>query len=347
VIESRRYRVAQWATGDAGMQCLRAVIGHPWLDLVGLRVYSDAKVGRDAGELCGMAPTGVIATQDPDEIIAARPDCVSYMAGYSEIDVLCRMLENGCNVVTARTEFNCRATIEPEIRRKLEGACERGQASLYCTGATPGWFTEQLPLALSLLERRIDCITLTDYADMSGYDSPQMLFEILPFGADPARIAACVTEGTTKIAPGSLAMTAVALGLPIDEFVTENDIALTRSRVAIATGTLEKGTIGAFSRSISGLHDGKPVIRRTSILYVTRDVEPQWELRESGQHMRVEGDVPLEISFTVPVSLGDEPSGSSGLTANPVVNSIPYVCAAAPGVLETSDLPAMTGWFGD
>lgn len=346
-MDGRRYRVAQWATGDAGMQCLRAIIEHPWLDLVALRVYSDAKAGCDAGDLCGMAPTRVIATQDVEEILSARPDCVSYMAGYSEIDVLCRLLESGCNVVTARTEFNCRATIEPEIRGRLDAACERGQASLYCTGATPGWFTEQLPLALSLLERRIDCITLTDYADMSGYDSPQMLFEILPFGADPVKIAASVTEGTTKIAPGSLAMTAAALGLAVDEFVTYNDIALTRSRVEIAAGTLQKGTIGAFSRSISGLREGKPIIRRTSILYVTMEVEPEWDLRESGQYMGVEGDVPLEISFTVPVSPGDKARGSSGLTANPVVNAIPYVCAAAPGILETSDLPAMTGWFGD
>ena len=143
----RRYRVAQWATGDSGMQCLRAIIAHPWLDLVALRVYSDAKTGRDAGDLCGLPPTGVIATQDVEEIVAARPDCVSYMPGYSEIDVLCRLLESGCNVVTARTEFNCRASIEPETRRLLEAACERGQASLYCTGSTPGWFTEQAPIS--------------------------------------------------------------------------------------------------------------------------------------------------------------------------------------------------------
>lgn len=346
-MNARRYRVAQWATGDAGMQCLRAIIEHPWLDLVGLRVYSDAKAGRDAGDLCGTQPTGVIATQDLKEIIAARPDCVSYMAGYSEIDVLCRLLESGCNVVTARTEFNCRAMIEEETRRRLEAACRQGEASLYCTGATPGWFTEQLPLALSLLERRIDCITLTDFADMSAYDSPQMLFGTLPFGADPAKLAASVTDGTTKIAPGSLQMTATALGLPVDEFVTENEIAVARGRIEIAAGVVEKGTVGAFSRAISGLRGGKPVIRRVSVLYVTRDVEPDWDLRPSGQHMRVEGDVPLDISFTIPPEARAQLHGASGLTANPVVNTIPYVCAAPPGILETGDLPAMTGWFGD
>ena len=61
-----RYRVVQWATGNIGSHSLRAVIAHPNLDLVGLYVYSEDKAGRDAGELCGMAPTGVLATRDID-----------------------------------------------------------------------------------------------------------------------------------------------------------------------------------------------------------------------------------------------------------------------------------------
>ena len=51
-IHEKRYRVAQWATGNIGLRSLRAVIEHPQFDLVGLYVYSDAKAGRDAGENC-------------------------------------------------------------------------------------------------------------------------------------------------------------------------------------------------------------------------------------------------------------------------------------------------------
>jgi 4-hydroxy-tetrahydrodipicolinate reductase len=339
--------VAQWGTGDAGMRCLRAIIAHPRFDLAAVRVYSDAKAGRDAGDLCGAAPTGIAATQDLETVIAARPDCVVYMAAYSEIDALCRLLETGSNIVTARTEFNCRDFIEPETRRKLEAACRQGNTSLYCTGATPGWFTENLPFALSLLERRIDCITLTDFADMSCFATPQMLFEVLPFGADPARFASIGDGATPKISPGSLSMTAAALGLGVEEFVTSNDVALTRNRVEIAAGTLEKGTVGAFSRSISGLRGGKTVIRRNSILYVTRDLDPEWDLRDSGQHMRIDGDVPLEIMFTVPRPADDHATEASGLTANPVVNSVPYVCAANAGIVHTDELPAMIVRFDE
>ena len=82
-----RYRVVQWATGNIGLRSLRAVIDHPDLDLVGLYVYSEDKAGRDAGELCGTDPTGVLATRDIGDILALEPDCVLYMGDRADIDV--------------------------------------------------------------------------------------------------------------------------------------------------------------------------------------------------------------------------------------------------------------------
>src|ERR1700741_857382 len=119
-MEQRRYRVAQWGTGNVGLYALRAIIEHPRFDLVACRVYSDAKAGKDAGELCGLPPTGMIATQDVEEIVASKPDCVVYMPDRAEIEVLCRLLEAGINVATARMEFNHRDTLAPETRRLIE-----------------------------------------------------------------------------------------------------------------------------------------------------------------------------------------------------------------------------------
>lgn len=344
-MEQRRYRIAQWGTGNVGSYALRSIIEHPQFDLVGVRVYSDAKAGRDAGELCGLPPTGVIATQDIADIIAAGPDCVVYMADHAEIDVLCDLLEAGINISTARMEFNFRDRIEPETRRKLEAACERGQSSLYGTGSTPGWFTEVMPLALSGLERRLECVTLTDFADMSSRNSPEMLFEVLPFGKDPATLDPNAPVGTAMSSPPSLSMTAAAWGLPVDEIVTNRAYALTRNRTTIAAGTLEAGTIGAMRMEIAGLRNGKPVIRRRSTWYVTRDVEPEWDLRDTGLHYLVEGDLPLDVMVTIPVSAEEYPKVSPALTANPVVNAVPFVCAAKPGIVQTNELPPIIGCY--
>ena len=104
-LSSKRYLVAQWATGKVGARCMRGIIGHPNMDLVGLYVHSEAKAGRDAGELCGMEATGVKATRNIDDIIAASPDCVMYMQEGFDADDVCRLLEAGINVVTTRGEF--------------------------------------------------------------------------------------------------------------------------------------------------------------------------------------------------------------------------------------------------
>ena len=99
------YRVIQWSTGNVGKLALRAILHNPELELVGLWVSSDAKAGRDAGELCGMPPVGVKATTDADALLAMQADCVSYNATADlrpgeATDDLCRILESGKNVVS-------------------------------------------------------------------------------------------------------------------------------------------------------------------------------------------------------------------------------------------------------
>ncbi len=108
---------------------------------------------------------------------ATARDVDWHMPHETEFDVVCRLLEAGLNVVTTRWEFNHHDTLPADIRRKLDAACERGKSSLYATGSTPGFGTELLPMALTSIMRRIDCITQTECADISSRNSPEMLFD--------------------------------------------------------------------------------------------------------------------------------------------------------------------------
>jgi len=74
-----RLKVVQWTTGKTGGAAVRGMAGHPVLDLVGCYAYTKDKVGRDVGELCGIGPLGITATDDIDALLALEPDCVSYM----------------------------------------------------------------------------------------------------------------------------------------------------------------------------------------------------------------------------------------------------------------------------
>ena len=74
-------RIVQFSTGNVGQHSLQAIIGRPDLELVGVHAASPNKIGRDAAELCGLPePTGVVATDDIDALIALEPDCSVYTA---------------------------------------------------------------------------------------------------------------------------------------------------------------------------------------------------------------------------------------------------------------------------
>ena len=248
------YRVVQWATGNIGLRSLRAVIEHPDLELVGLYVYSEAKADRDAGELCGAGPTGVVATRDIEEILALRPDCVLSMADRADVDVLCRLLESGANVVSTRSEFHNPATLDPELRKRLEAACDAGGSTLHSTGSSPGFITEALPFVLSSIQRRLDHLLIEEFADMSSRNSPELIFDLMGFGRDPSHFDPRGVEqhGGASFA-GSLGVVADAIGLPLDDVAATGRVAVARSAVEVAAGRVEAGTIAAQRLEVRGL----------------------------------------------------------------------------------------------
>jgi hypothetical protein len=341
------YRVVQWATGNVGSRSLRAVIEHPNLELVGVYVFSDAKAGRDAGDLCGLPPTGVIATRDVDEIVSLRPDCVLYMADRPDVDVICRLLESGANIVSTRSEFHRPAGLDPETRARIESACATGGSSLHSTGSSPGFITEALPIVLLSLQRHLDRLTIEEFADMSSRNSPEMIFDLMGFGRDPAAFDPRGVEahGGSSFA-GSLGVVADALSLPLDEVVAKGQVAVATSSFDIAAGSIAAGTIAAQRLEVTGMHAGRPLLTFSANWYLTTDVEPAWDLRDTGWHILVEGDAPLDVDIRFPVPPDQWAATSPGLTAHRPVNAVRYVCEAAPGILTSVDLPQVVPTFG-
>jgi 4-hydroxy-tetrahydrodipicolinate reductase len=345
---TRRYRVVQWATGNIGLRSLRTVMEHPEMELVGLVVFSDSKVGMDAGELCGLEPVGVRATRaDVEAVVALQPDCVLYMANNSDIEVLCRLLESGANVVSTAGELHRREGMDPDRRRRIEDACRRGGSTIHATGSSPGFITENVPLALASILRRLDGITIDEYADMSSRNSPEMIAAI--FGMDPAtfdRRRSISSEGQAA----SFGLIADAMRLSLDEVVFDGEVAAALRDVEVAAGSISAGTVGARRTETIGKRNGKPLLRFRQTLYLTNDVEPDFELhpapKPAGWRIRIHGDAPLDVTIAFPVPEESWREVSPGLTAHPSVNAVPYVCEAEPGIKTTVDLPRIIPNFG-
>jgi hypothetical protein len=343
-----QYRVVQWATGNIGTKALRGVIEHPDLELVGLWVSSASKVGRDAGDLCGLgSKTGVLATNDVDEILALEADCVLYMPQGCDVDILCRLLESGTNVVTTRGEFHHPGSIDPAVRERVEAACRRGGTSIHSTGSSPGFISEALPIVLASLQRRLDRYRIEEYAELSSRNSPEMLFKVMGFGKDPAAFGDVRRWAGLGASFGpSLRAVTEAFGLPLDSVKATGEVATATRDIRIAAGTVPAGTVAAQRAIVTGIRNGEPLISVSLHWYVSRAIDAEWELRDTGWRVIVDGDCPfdVELRFTTPLERLAETT--PGYTANRAVNAVAAVCRAAPGIQTTADLPQVIANLG-
>lgn len=342
----KRYRVIQWATGNVGTRALRTVIEHPRLDLAGLWVSSDAKVGKDAGALAGIAPCGIRATTMVDDLVATPADCVLYMRQGTDIHDLCRLLASGKNVVTTRGDFHDPPSMDAGVRSRIEAACQAGRSSIYSTGSSPGFVTEALPIPLLSLSRRLDCLTIDEFADMASRNSPDLLFNIMGYGASPGDFDQRKVDHVKADFAGSLAQLARAAGIAVDSWHGFGEMAAATRDINIAAGLIPAGTVAAQRITISGMRDGKAVLRFRANWYCATQIDqPDWDLRESGWRMQVEGDTPLDVNIRFPVAPEDYAAFTPGLTAHRAVNAVAAVCDAPPGIRTTADLPQIIAQF--
>ena len=343
---TREYRVVQWATGTIGARALRAVIEHPHMRLAGVYVHGQDKVGRDAGELCGTASIGVTATASIDDIVDLGPDCVLYMPNSLNLDELCRQLAAGINVVTTCGAFHHPASMDPEIRAKVQAACELGGSSVHSTGSSPGFITEAVPLVLTSIQRQLNAVTIDEYADLSQRNSPVLLFDLMGFGRPAGPFEQFRADYLRSSFGPSLRLVADAIGLPLDSVEASGELAVASRETTIAAGTLPAGSVAAQRITVSGIRAGLPLIQFRATWYCTTDLEPAWKVRETGWHVSVDGDAPLEVTLRMPVPLDRMAAVSPAYTANRAVNAVPYVCAAAQGIHSTLDLPQVVPALG-
>lgn len=340
------HRVVQWATGNVGRAAMEGVLAHPDLELVGAFVYSADKAWRDVGELCGMGPVGVAATDDVDELLALEPDAVVYAPMLGSTDEVVRLLEAGCDVVTPVGWLYPTRSADLAV---VEAACRAGGASLHGTGINPGGVTEQLPLLLSGWCRDVRGVRVEEHSDIRTYATEFVVREIMLFGKGPDEAAASPMLGILGDGFGqSIRMVGDALGVPVDdELRTTHEMAVTTVDLDTPVGVLAAGTVAAQRFTWEGLVDGHPFVTvQVSWLMGERDLDPPWTFGPEGERFEVALDADPPVRATLhglhPPSVEEaDLARNEGIlaTAMHCVNAIPYVVAAEPGVRTYLDLP--------
>jgi 2,4-diaminopentanoate dehydrogenase len=337
----RPYRVVQWAAGRMGKKAIRGVVDHPMLELVGLKVHGEDKEGKDAGVLAGIDPLGVLATRRIEDVLALEPDCVLYMQEGYDLDDLTRLLQAGINVITTRNEFFYGPAMDPEIRARIDEACQQGDASIHATGSSPGFSTTTMPLTLVYAMRRLDELTIDEYADIPASVGPEMI-RGMRFGApiestemDPRRLT-----GATVGYKQSMAAFADAVGMPLDGFEVRGEVARATEPYTLSDGwVIEEGTLAAQRISVAGLRNGTPFITFRSHWFCTPKLDPDWDIGGEGWLFQTRGDAPMQVRVTYGRTDEGYSEHLAGYTAHPAVNAVPYVVDAEPGVRTIFDLP--------
>jgi 2,4-diaminopentanoate dehydrogenase len=343
---SARLGVVQWATGNIGRKALRGVVEHPALSLVGVHVYGGDKIGRDAGELCGVDQTGVLATGRIEDVLALGADCVLYMPRMFDADDVCRLLESGANVVTTCGNFHHPPSMDPALRDRVEKACIAGGTSIHSTGSSPGFISEAVPLVMTTIQRRLDRLAIDEYADLSKRDSPELLFDLMGFGRPSAPFEQFRADYLRSSFGPSLRLVADAIGLPLDDVTAGGELAVASRTTRIAAGTLEAGTVAAQRITVNGIRDGVPLIMFRATWYCTTEIDPAWNLQASGWHITVDGDAPLDVTLRMPIPQERMADTFPGYTANRAVNLVTAICEAPPGIRSTLDLPLAIATLG-
>lgn len=350
------YRVIQWSTGNVGKLALKVIIEHPDLELVGLLVHSDAKDGQDAGTLAGLDPVGITATTDIDAILALEADCVSYTATadlrpHEAVGDLIRILESGKNVVSTSVVSlvypPATEAMMPGIVEQLEEACARGGTTCFTSGIDPGFANDLLPLVLTGVCERIDSLRIQEILNYDTYDQPEVLFETMGFGKPMDAMPLILWPGALTLAWGPVVrMLADGLGVELDEITEWHEKWEAPTPYETAVGPIAEGTMAALRFEIRGIVGGEEKIVVEHVTRMHDDAAPDWPHGtnpQGGYRIELVGSPSITADIELVGDDGDHNTGGLVATAARILNAIPAVCAAKPGLISTLELPLVTG----
>ena len=342
------YRVVQWTTGNVGKSSVEAIAANPTLELVGCYAWSQDKAGRDVGELVGIEPLGVKATNDVDALLALKPDVVVYNPMWVDVDELARILSAGVNVVSSAS-FITGHNLEAG-RDRIEEACKQGGSTMFGSGVSPG-FAELLAIVAANGCARVDKVIVAEASDTTFYDSPDTE-RPCGFGMpiDDPNLQPMMSKGTAIFAE-AVRLVADALGVELDEIVCEAEYAQTTEDVVMASWTIEKGCVAGVFASWQGRVGGKTVVDLNVRWRKGQTLDPDWKIEGDPWKITIEGlpTVTMQVGFLPPqdfiekaTSMEDFMALGHIITAMPPIHAIPAVVAAPPGIATYHDLQLTT-----
>lgn len=328
-------RVAHFGLGPIGAAIVRQVAARKGFKVAAAIDIDPVKVGRDLGEVVALGrKLGVKVQPDAAKALkAARPDVVVLCTSSSLKKVLPQIetiLKARIPIVSTTEELSYPAANRVRLGRQVDAMARKARVAVLGTGVNPGFVMDALPIALTGVCERVDSIEIHRVQDAR--------IRRLPFQQKIGAGLTCedfqkrVDAGTVRHVglTESITMIADAFGWKLDRITDEIAPKITAARVSSEFLTVEPGLVCGIIQDGVGFRDGKAIIRLHMEAYLGAP--------ESYDSTTVEGLPRLAMKIAGGVH-GDV------ATASIVVNSIPKIIRAAPGLRTMRDL-ALPSFYG-
>jgi 4-hydroxy-tetrahydrodipicolinate reductase len=348
-------RVVVWGTGFVGKLVIEEIVRHPGFDLVGVGVSSSAKVGRDVGEICGIAPIGLAATDNVEALIALKPDALVHYGptaakAEDNIALMSAFLRAGVDVCsTAMTPWvwpsmkqNPPSWIDP-----ITEACEAGRASCFTTGIDPGFANDLFPMSLMGLCGEVKLVRALEILDYVNYEGDYE--DEMGIGREPEFKALLEYPDILVMSWGAtVPMMAHAVGIELDEITTTWEKWVADAPITSAKGVIDVGQVAAIRFTINGVYKGQTRIQLEHINRVGQESAPGWPRGNQNDVYRVEIDgspsITQETAFRYTYGSGRDAATAGCLaTGMRALNAVPAVNDLPPGWVTALDLPLIPG----
>jgi hypothetical protein len=328
-------KVLHIGLGPIGVGVVRQVAARKGFTIVGAVDIDPRKAGQDLGEVCNIGrKLKVKVTTDIGRTIkTTKPDVAVLCTSSSLKKVLPEfeaVLRLKVPIVSTTEELAYPVKSNSAAARKIDALAKRARVAVLGTGVNPGFVMDALPIALTGVCESVTALEVDRIQDAR--------IRRLPFqkkigaGLTEEEFMQKVKDGTVRHVglTESITMIADALGWKLDKVTDEIQPKLAAEPVSSEFLTVESGRVVGLVQDGTGYRNGKPIIKLHMEAYLGAP--------ESYDAVRVIGNPPLSMKISGGVH-GDV------ATASIVVNSIPKVMQAAPGLRTMKDM-ALPSFFG-
>ena len=329
--EKEMIRVVCYGIGAVGTRIARFLLTKQGVQIVGAIDVAKDKIGKDLGQVLETSrELGIIVSDDVDSVMKkACCDVVIHATGSYLKDIypqIAPLAKYGANVISTCEELSYPYASEPELANKLEALGLRYAMSFLGTGINPGFLMDTLIISLTGVCQKINKINAERLMNAATRRVPfqKKVGAGLTLTEFEKKMASKEITGHVGLKQ-SIGMVASALRWKLDRIQVEKiEPVVASQEVRSEAITVKKGRVAGLRQSARGIKNSKDVI--------TLDFQAYIGAKQEYDSIVIDGVPPVHQKIS-PCVHGDL------ATVAMIVNAIPKLINAPPGLLTMKDLP--------